>query len=216
MKFRNGLVLHIPVPLNNDCAMQLLSIFSTHSIPVENSDVFLRRPKGADYREWIRLREESRDFLSVWEPRWPCDDLTRIGFKRRLKSWSSQWQDGRGKIFFVCHATNGKILGGINLTKIRHGMSGSATLGYWMGKPYAGKGFMKKAVQGILTHAFFDLNLNRIEAACLPHNERSKKLLQSSGFVEEGYARQYLEINGVREDHLLFAILKSDFERLTN
>ena len=196
--------------------MQLLSLFSTQSILIENSNIQLRKPKGSDYREWKKLREESSEFLIPWEPKWPVDDLSKIGFKRRMKSWTSQWQSGHGRIFFICHCGTGQILGGINLTRIRHGTSGSAMLGYWMGKPHAGKGFMKQAVAGFLDYAFHDLSLKRVEAACLPHNERSINLLKSSGFVEEGYARQYLEINGTREDHLLFAVLKSDFERIKN
>ena len=57
---------------------------------------------------------------------------------------------------------------------------------------------------------FDDLGLHRLEAACLPENEPSRTLLAQCGFTEEGYARQYLRINGAWRDHVLFALLQSD------
>ncbi len=83
-------------------------------------------------------------------------------------------------------------------------------LGYWMGVHHAGKGHMLKAVPAVLDFAFHDLKLKRVEAARLPRNITSINLLKKSGFGEEGYAREYLEINNVREDHILFAILGSE------
>ena len=76
-----------------------------------------------------------------------------------------------------------------------------------MGVHFAGRGHMSKAVPAILSHAFADLKLNRVEAASLPTNSRSMHLLEKCGFQREGYAREYLEINGKREDHVLFACL---------
>ena len=80
-----------------------------------------------------------------------------------------------------------------------------------MGEPYAGQGIMKKAVLAIQEHAFRDLRINRLEAAALPRNDISLNLLKSCGFQREGYAREYLEINGKLEDHILFALLRSDY-----
>jgi ribosomal-protein-alanine N-acetyltransferase len=94
---------------------------------------------------------------------------------------------------------------------VRRGVSQTATLGYWIGEPYSRRGLMKEAV---LSSA---LRLrpprpDRVEAACLPHNSASIRLLKACGFTEEGYARQYLRINGDWHDHLLFAILAEDRE----
>ena len=60
--------------------------------------------------------------------------------------------------------------------------------------------------------AFGSLRLHRLEAACIPSNAASIRLLEKAGFVREGYAREYLCINGLWQDHLLFARLD---ERLT-
>ena len=86
----------------------------------------------------------------------------------------------------------------------------AASLGYWVGEPYAKQGFMTRAVKALVPAAFDLLRLHRIEAACIPTNIASVKLLEKTGFQREGYARQYLCINGIWQDHLLYAQLRSD------
>ncbi len=85
-----------------------------------------------------------------------------------------------------------------------------ASLGYWMGAPFAGRGVMSNAVRQVCGLAFGSLALRRIEAACLPENAASVRLLEKTGFRREGLAREYLAIDGVWRDHLLFAKLASD------
>ena len=65
-------------------------------------------------------------------------------------------------------------------------------------------------VRGAVRFAFSDLALHRVEAACLPNNEPSRRLLERVGFRREGEARGYLRINGAWADHLLFGLLASD------
>ena len=191
--------------------MRLLSRILRQVIEIPDSSLFLEPPNASHFDRWVNLRAESQDFLRPWEPTWAEDDLTLIGYKRRLTAYQRHRQSGWGRTFFLFDQTNDSLLGGASLTRIRFGNSQSATLGYWMGIHHAGKGHMQKAVPALLRFAFDSLRLERVEAATLPHNERSKHLLIKSGFTEEGYARKYLEINGKREDHLLFSILKSDF-----
>ncbi len=69
---------------------------------------------------------------------------------------------------------------------------------------------MRDALHALVPFIFDEMGLQRIEAACIPTNEASRNLLQTLGFTQEGYARRYLCINGVWQDHLLFAILVSD------
>jgi len=65
-------------------------------------------------------------------------------------------------------------------------------------------------VRALVPFAFGSLRLHRLEAACIPSNAASIRLLENAGFSREGYARQYLCINGLWQDHLLFARLASD------
>jgi ribosomal-protein-alanine N-acetyltransferase len=177
---------------------------------VSSGAVYLRYPILSDYAQWARLREESRDFLVPWEPIWPIDDLTRAAFRRRLRRYAREIRDEIAHPFFVFRTSDDALLGSCILSNIRRGVAQAGTLGYWIGERYARHGYMTEAVRGVVAFAFDELSLHRIEAACLPTNEPSRRLLRRVGFTEEGHARAYLKINGRWEDHLLFAIVASD------
>ena len=102
------------------------------------------------------------------------------------------------------------LVGGLTLANIRRGVAQAGSLGYWMGAPYARQGYMTAAVRALIPFAFGTLRLHRLEAACIPTNAASIRLLEKTGFVREGYAREYLCINGIWQDHLLYARLKDD------
>lgn len=172
--------------------------------------VFLRPPAAHDFAAWAALREESRSFLKPWEPRWPEDDLSRASYRRRLRRYAREMREDRAYPFFLFKADSGRLVGGATLSNIRRGVAQSCSLGYWMGAPFAGQGFMSEAVRLLVPHAFSRLKLHRVEAACLPHNEASISLLQNAGFQREGYARRYLCIDGRWEDHVLFARVADD------
>lgn len=190
--------------------LRLLSRLRWKTLTIPGTNLILKTPHSTDFEQWVSLRQASEAFLRPWEPEWPKDDLTKLGFQRRLKAYAQQRQSGWGRTYFLHDTEQGLLIGGISLTRIVHGISHSATLGYWMGVHHANQGHMKKTVPAFLDHAFDDLGLNRVEAACVPANSRSIHLLTSCGFHKEGFAREYLEINGMMEDHVLFARLKSD------
>jgi ribosomal-protein-alanine N-acetyltransferase len=184
--------------------------FSEPMPTIAGDGVFLRAPQMADYAEWVAVREASRDFLTPWEPTWPADDLTRASFRRRIKRYS---EDQRGDLaypFFVLRKTDGALVGGLTLANIRRGCAQAGSLGYWMGASYARQGHMTGAVSAVLPFAFATLRLHRVEAACIPANIASIRLLEKTGFRREGFARQYLCIDGSWQDHLLYARLKDD------
>jgi ribosomal-protein-alanine N-acetyltransferase len=174
---------------------------------IAGDGVTLRTPQMTDFSEWAALREASRDFLVPWEPTWPHDDLTRSAFRRRLRRYAEDLRTDQGYAFLILRTTDGVLLGGLTLAHIRRGVAQAASLGYWMGLPFARHGYMTAAVRAIIPFAFTTLRLHRLEAACIPSNAASIRLLERIGFVREGYAREYLCINGVWQDHLLFARL---------
>ncbi len=177
---------------------------------IEGVGVFLRAPVMNDYEEWANLRERSRVFLAPWEPEWPADDLTRSAFRNRVRRYATEIRDDLSYPFFTFRAGDKRMLGGATLTNVRRGVAQSANLGYWMGVPYAGKGYMSATVAAIIPFSHGALGLKRIEAACIPENKASIRLLERWGFVREGYARKYLCIDGKWQDHLLYARLSSD------
>ena len=177
---------------------------------IQGVRVYLRPPQPGDWAEWAQLRAESRTFLTPWEPTWAPDELTRNAYRRRLRRYGRDAREGLGYAFFVFHRGDDQLLGGMTLSNVRRGVTQSCSLGYWMGQHHAGQGHMTDAVRAVLRLVFIDLGLHRLEAACLPSNERSKGVLRRVGFSEEGLARQYLKINGAWRDHVLFALLASD------
>jgi len=183
-------------------------ISSDHGLSLEGAAVRLRPPRMTDFPAWSQLRAQSREFLQPWEPEWPQDDLTRAAFRRRLSVYARDLELGYGFPFLVFRAIDSRLVGGLTLSNIRRGIAQTATLGYWIGAPYARSGHTLDAVRTAARFCFTRLGLHRVEAACLPSNEPSRNLLLKAGFSLEGKARAYLKINGAWRDHLLFGLLE--------
>jgi ribosomal-protein-alanine N-acetyltransferase len=190
--------------------MAFLSRFLSDTHVLTSGHVALRQPSLADYEAWSDLRRRSRAFLERWEPVWPADDLTRTSFRLRLKRYQRDVETDYAYPFFIFVDNGATLVGGINLSNVRRGVAQTATVGYWMGAPYAGQGIMTHAVRAVTAFSFNDLHLHRLEAACLPENEPSMRLLRKCGFEEEGYARRYLKIDGRWQDHRLFGLSAED------
>jgi ribosomal-protein-alanine N-acetyltransferase len=184
--------------------------FSEPLPTVEADGVYLRAPQMSDYSEWTTLREASRAFLTPWEPTWPSDDLSRSAFRRRLRRYAEDQRADTSYAFFLFRKADDALVGGLTLANIRRGVAQAGSLGYWIGEPFARRGLMAGALQGLVPFAFESLRLHRLEAACIPSNAASIRLLEKMGFAREGYAREYLCINGLWQDHLLFARLNGD------
>lgn len=172
----------------------------------------LRLPKRDDFGEWVRLRRNSRDFLQPWEPQWPRDHLAPRSFRRRVRWARAEAEAGRSLSLLMFTRYPSRMVGGITLSNIRRGPSQCGTLGYWVGEDYARKGYMTEAIEVVMDHAFEEMGLTRLEAACLEENMASRGLLTACGFRFEGVARSYLEVNGAVRDHMLFSRVKSDSE----
>jgi ribosomal-protein-alanine N-acetyltransferase len=185
---------------------------SVDPAPLLHGDgLYLRPAQSNDYLAWVNLREKSREFLTPWEPIWPADDLTRGAFRRRLRRQQEEIARDESFAFLIFQDHSHLLLGGITIGGIRRGVAQAASLGYWMGAPHAGKGHMTRAVGVVAAFGFSTLRLHRLEAACIPENAASAKLLERNGFQREGFARAYLCINGAWRDHYLFGLLESDF-----
>ena len=146
--------------------------------PIRGDGVYLRPAEMRDFPQWSELREKSRAFLTPWEPLWPHDDLTRMSFRYRVRRHAQEMARDESYSFLLFRESDDILLGGLSLGHIRRGVSQAGTLGYWMGEPYAGKGFMSRAVRAAVAYGFQTQGLHRIEAACLPNNQASKNLLE--------------------------------------
>ena len=191
--------------------MALLDFIAPESgLRLNGQGVRLRPPKWVDHQEWMELRQASRAFLQPWEPTWGEDDLTRPAFRRRLASYQRDIEAGVAFPFFVFREEDGALVGGVTLSNVRRGVAQMASLGYWVGQPFARRGYTLAGVRAVIGFAFEQLGLHRVEAACLPHNTPSMRLLETVGFRREGLARGLVCINGRWQDHVVLAILADD------
>jgi ribosomal-protein-alanine N-acetyltransferase len=187
------------------------TVSSNETLPaITGAGVSLRLPHVGDFVEWAALRERSREFLVPWEPTWPADDLTRGAFRRRLKRYAEDVRGDLAYAFLIFRSEDNAMVGGLTLANIRRGVAQAGSIGYWTGAPFARKGYMTAAIRALAPFCFGALRLHRLEAACIPSNTASIRLLERTGFQREGYARAYLCINAIWQDHVLYARLKDD------
>jgi ribosomal-protein-alanine N-acetyltransferase len=195
--------------------MVMLGWFAPDPTPVlEGPNVVLRAPRSRDYDAWRNLRRRSRDFLRPYEPRWTEADLNRQAYGARLWRGRHEARRGTDYSFLVFEKTaRGEVLvGGLTISNVRRRAAQFATLGYWMGEEFAGRGLMTEAVAVLLPYFFETLGLHRLQAAFLPHNQASRRVLEKNGFREEGYAENYLQIDGKWCDHVLFGLTRERYE----
>jgi len=136
----------------------------------------------------------------------PGNQFTYLSIARTREDYAQ----GTAIAFFIFEKSSGKLAGGITLGNIRHGVSQSGHVGYWIGERFGGRGLMTDAVKVVARFAFDTLRLHRIEAACIPDNIRSIRVLEKAGFRREGLLRSYLRINGIWQDHYLYARIADD------
>ena len=177
------------------------------------ANVRVRPPEGRDWQAWAELRTASRDFLVPWEPAWASDAHSRAAYRRRLRRQQRDANDDVSYAYFLIRRADDALMGGITLSNVQRGVAQSCSVGYWIGEPFAGGGYMTEGLICVLKHCFSSLGMHRIEAACMPNNDASQALLKRCGFRREGYARKYLKINGAWCDHLLFTIIADEWRR---
>lgn len=175
--------------------------------------LLLRPPERRDYAAWARVRGGSRAHLQPWEPAWARDHLTERSFRRRVAWAEREIAADRAYpllVFLVEPGGNAALAGGVTIEHIRRGAAQTGALGYWLGADFEGRGLMSEALCAIVNFAFGALDLSRLEAACLPENMRSRRLLERCGFALEARLAGYLQIDGAWRDHLLFERRRAD------
>lgn len=177
---------------------------------IETDRLILRLPQMKDYTEWRRVRDEGRDFLLQWEPVRNRDYAGRKAFRNRVYWSAKSAADGRALPLFLFEKETGQFMGAVTLDNIRRGPAQMCNLGYWIGPEFARQGFMSEAVRALVAYAFEELDLSRVEAACLAKNVPSRGLLERCGFKYEGVAQSYLQIGGRWRTHVLYANLRHD------
>jgi [ribosomal protein S5]-alanine N-acetyltransferase len=167
------------------------------------STVYIRQPKIDDCDEFIRLNRASiRFYRGLVSP---------ITTQKRFADYIKRCTQSDFKGFLVCRKEDDAIVGTINLSQIFRGGFKSAYLGYQVGAPFAGRGYMTEAIELVLRYAFNEMKLHRLEANIQPENSGSIALAKRAGFTKEGYSRRYLKIGGQWRDHERWAIVAEEW-----
>ena len=175
--------------------------------------VMLRPLVLSDFSAWRDVRTANVDWLTKWEPQQlaaqPDATRDRDAFAVRCSARQRERQLGTGFGFGIF--VDGVFCGEINLSTVQRGPFQSAYVGYWMDERQAGRGYMPEAVVVLARFAFEELHLHRIQVSIIPRNKASRRVMDKLGLREEGTAERYLEINGVWEDHVRYAITTEEW-----
>jgi len=183
--------------------------------PIVGPRVQLRPLKGSDFGAWRIVRERSREWLETWEPLSepgapdPTTDLE--AFRARCSAWERQrhFDTAYGFGLFL---RDGEFVGEVSLGSVQRGPFQSGYIGYWIDELHAGRGFVPEGVALIMRYGFDELHLHRLEAAIVPRNAASRRVVEKLGLRDEGTALRFLQIRGVWEDHVRYSITAEEWE----
>lgn len=168
----------------------------------------------SDFGSWREVRQRCGEWLTRWEPqRLPQQpDVTqdRDAFAVRCSARHRERQLGTGYGFGVF--VDGHFCGEINLSSIQRGPFQNAYVGYWVDEERAGQGLMPEALVVLARFAFEELHLHRLQISIIPRNAASRRVVEKLSLRTEGVAERYLEINGVWEDHVRYALTAEEWE----
>ena len=176
--------------------------------------VILRPPQYSDWKAWADERKKNKLYLQPWEPLWSINELERSSFVKRVRMFERLSHNDQAYSFLIFTSDNEDFIGEVNISNVQRGIIQSCTIGYWIAKDCEGKGMMSESLGLVKEFIFNELKLHRIEAACLPHNMPSLKVLLKNGFIKEGTARKLLKINDKWQDHTVLSFLLDDFKKL--
>jgi ribosomal-protein-alanine N-acetyltransferase len=173
----------------------------------DGSRVVIRAPVRDDREEFTELMRVSREFHRPWATA-PTDD-------ERFAAYLADARRADFEAMLLCRAEDDAIVGFFNLSQIVRRRLQSAYLGYAVGAPFAGQGYMSEGLELVLRHCFIQLELHRVEANIQPGNANSLALARGAGFRREGFSPRYLKIGGRWRDHERWAILVEDWRART-
>jgi [ribosomal protein S5]-alanine N-acetyltransferase len=190
--------------------------WSSTQTRLDGRRIFLRPLDARDFPAWREVRRRNVEWLTRWEPRriagQPDVVEQRDAFAARCSARAREWQLGTGYGFGIFTRDDGALVGEINLSSVQRGPFQNAYVGYWIDQRCAGRGYTPEAVVVACRYAFEELGLHRLQIAIIPRNRASRRVVEKLALREEGVALRYLEINGVWEDHVRYAVTSEEWE----
>ncbi|MEA2505545.1 MAG: [ribosomal protein S5]-alanine N-acetyltransferase [Actinomycetota bacterium] len=160
------------------------------------------------------MRTTNRGFFEPWEPVQSARHFTLAGQREEIERALQDARRDARYAFGVFLRQTDELIGRVALSNVSRGAWQNATLGYYIDEAHTRRGYATEAVTLTLQFAFVTAGLHRVQAAVLPRNVASRRVLEKAGFVREGRSTKYLQINGVWEDHEVFAVTAEDFQEL--
>ena len=182
---------------------------------LEQAPTAIRPTEPADARVQLALRISNRDHTGPWDPVRDESFYTEAGQRLELDLDQRSWSAGTAYAFAILDTERDRLIGRVALSNVVRGPWQNATLGYWVDKDALGRGHATRAVRLALCFGFEHAGLHRIQPAIIPRNTRSVRVAEKVGFRLEGRALRYLKINGVWEDHDVYALTAEDWERMS-
>ena len=174
--------------------------------------VLLRLPERGDVPAIVQFFRENEDFFAPTSPPRPDGFLTDAYQLARVEEARADFDADQALRLLVLLRSDGSLVGRANFTRFTRGAFHACTLGYQLGRRHQGHGFMTEALRLAIDYVFDELLMHRIEANHLPDNPRSANLLARLGFSKEGYAKDYLLIDGRWRDHVLNSLTNPHWE----
>jgi ribosomal-protein-alanine N-acetyltransferase len=175
--------------------------------------LLIRLAEAHDVPVLLRYYRENADHLAPTSPLVPPDFLTDAFWLRQVARNNDDFAYGRAvKLVLFDTSEPGRMIGQISLNNIVHGAAYFCDLGYSLAEDRQGHGLMQEGLVSVIRYAFDELGLHRVKAAYLPTNERSGRVLRRLGFVIEGYARDYLLIQGRWQDQILTGLTNANWQ----
>jgi len=172
--------------------------------------ISLRLLTTDDTQAYLDLIQVTRLPYQAVEPLRDDEFYTLDAQTRRIQDRLKAAEEGTGYQFGIYTIKDDLLIGQISLNNVSYGVANYADMGYFIHPDYQGGGRMTAAVKLAVAYAFRALKLNRVQAAILPTNAGSQRVLEKNGFQAEGIARKYLKINGSYQDHRIYAVLAED------
>lgn len=170
---------------------------------IESERCILRLLNEGEEDAAIDFYAENKEHFAPVGPVWPDDFLTATFWKTQIQKNRNEFENDVSARMFVFARNKPVPIGNVSLSGILRGAAQFCYLGYGLSKAKEGQGYMHEILLPTIEYAFSELNLHRLMANYIPTNERSAKVLKRLGFVEEGFAKEYLFLAGKWQDHVM-------------
>ena len=170
---------------------------------LETARLTLRPLAVQDAEAYLAYLERNAAYLQPWEPARDRHFYTIDRQRADLEGMVTDMRHGSSARYIAFERDGTPIVASINLSNIRRGVIHGAIVSYSVGETIAGRGYATEMLHAVVNYAFDVLRLHRIEASYQPNNRASGRVLEKAGFVVEGYARDYLFLDGAWRDGVL-------------